>query len=229
MNQFHRVDEAKATNGKWTAGTLTDICRGWGSSKNLSFTGMYNLFSSIGDLIEKITVTGGSHKEPFPTRMSPEAGSTGAPGYDSSQIYELHPPTVGDGCVNLQFRTSNENGAETSPYSYTGFRISTNGGVDTTQLSPGCYAGKGARCLHKICNKEELLIQSFWTSTTEKRTSDYWEFTLEDKDALDNVAAEYLRFENCVVSTNVTIFSLSFSIFFFHFNVILYHPIVKNE
>lgn len=207
MNQFHRVDEAKATNGKWTAGTLTDICRGWGSSKNLSFTGMYNLYSSIGDLVHKITVTGGSHKEPFPTRMSPEPNNneddddyTEAAGYDSSQTYELHPPTVGDGCFKLQFRTSDEEGAQTSPSSLIEFKFSTDDAATTTTLSQGCYMGKGARCEHNICNKEELLIQSFWTRTTGDRSPDYWEFTLEDKDALDNVAKEYRRFENCVVS-----------------------------
>lgn len=219
MNQFHRVDEAKATNGKWTAGTLTDICRGWGSSKNLSFTGMYNLFSSIGDLIEKITVTDGSHEEPFPTRMSPEPnnnddddGFTEAPGYDSSQTYELHPPTTGDGCFLLQFRTSDEDGAQTSPYNFTGFKFSTDDAATTTTLDAGCYKDKGAKCEFKICNKEELLIQSFWTSTADdlKRTPDYWEFTVEDKDALNNVEEEYRTFEKCVVSTTVTIFSIFF-------------------
>lgn len=135
-----------------------------------------------------------------------------ADGYDYSQTYELHPPTTG--CFKLHFRTSDETGAETNVMNKIGFKFSTENGTETT-LDAGCYMAKGAKCEFNICNEEELLIESFYESDAKKRNQDYWEFTLEDKDALDNVAAEYRNFDNCVVSPFVqmlTFFPFSFSI-----------------
>ena len=33
LQQFHRVDEGLGIAGKWTGGSVTSVCRGWGTSK----------------------------------------------------------------------------------------------------------------------------------------------------------------------------------------------------
>jgi hypothetical protein len=33
MQQFHRFDEELSVQGKWQGGTVTGVCKGWGTSK----------------------------------------------------------------------------------------------------------------------------------------------------------------------------------------------------
>lgn len=33
LQQFHRVDEGIGLDGKWAGGSVTGVCRGWGSTK----------------------------------------------------------------------------------------------------------------------------------------------------------------------------------------------------
>ena len=33
LQQFHRVDEGLGIDGKWAGGSVTGVCRGWGSTK----------------------------------------------------------------------------------------------------------------------------------------------------------------------------------------------------
>ena len=33
LQQFHRFDEGLSVAGKWQGGTVTGVCRGWGTSK----------------------------------------------------------------------------------------------------------------------------------------------------------------------------------------------------
>ena len=33
LRQFHRVDEGIGIEGKWAGGSVTGVCRGWGSTK----------------------------------------------------------------------------------------------------------------------------------------------------------------------------------------------------
>ena len=33
MQQFHRFDEELSVQGKWQGGTVTGVCRGWGTNK----------------------------------------------------------------------------------------------------------------------------------------------------------------------------------------------------
>ncbi|KAL3784268.1 hypothetical protein ACHAW5_005992, partial [Stephanodiscus triporus] len=43
LQKFHRFDEGLSLAGKWQGGTVTGVCRGWGSSKFLSLQAMYQI------------------------------------------------------------------------------------------------------------------------------------------------------------------------------------------
>eukprot|EP00581_Thalassiosira_minuscula_P005786 CAMPEP_0183744146 /NCGR_PEP_ID=MMETSP0737-20130205/65580_1 /TAXON_ID=385413 /ORGANISM="Thalassiosira miniscula, Strain CCMP1093" /LENGTH=2327 /DNA_ID=CAMNT_0025979781 /DNA_START=237 /DNA_END=7220 /DNA_ORIENTATION=- len=55
LQQFHRVDESLGINGKWTGGSVTSVCRGWGSSKFFSLGSIYDVNDAAGlDFDEKV-------------------------------------------------------------------------------------------------------------------------------------------------------------------------------
>ena len=48
LQQFHRVDEELSIQGKWQGGSVTGVCRGWGTNKVRSIE-HYSL-GRLGDL-----------------------------------------------------------------------------------------------------------------------------------------------------------------------------------
>jgi hypothetical protein len=50
LQQFHRFDEELSVQGKWQGGSVTGVCKGWGTNKvGLSFT----IFQQIDAIIEQ--------------------------------------------------------------------------------------------------------------------------------------------------------------------------------
>ena len=46
LQEFHRFDEDIGVVGKWQGGSVTGVCRGWGSTKYLSLESIYNITAS---------------------------------------------------------------------------------------------------------------------------------------------------------------------------------------
>ena len=51
LQQFHRVDEELSIQGKWQGGSVTGVCRGWGTNKVRSMIVHYSL-GRLGEIIE---------------------------------------------------------------------------------------------------------------------------------------------------------------------------------
>jgi hypothetical protein len=51
LQQFHRVDEELSIQGKWQGGSVTGVCRGWGTNKVRSMIVHYSL-GRLGGIIE---------------------------------------------------------------------------------------------------------------------------------------------------------------------------------
>jgi hypothetical protein len=45
LQQFHRVDEELSIQGKWQGGSVTGVCRGWGTNKVRSMINDRTLYS----------------------------------------------------------------------------------------------------------------------------------------------------------------------------------------
>lgn len=43
LQEFHRFDEDLSANGKWQGGSVTGICRGWGTNKFASLESIYQI------------------------------------------------------------------------------------------------------------------------------------------------------------------------------------------
>jgi hypothetical protein len=46
LQEFHRFDESIGSVGKWQGGTVTSVCRGWGTSKFLSLESIFNILDA---------------------------------------------------------------------------------------------------------------------------------------------------------------------------------------
>jgi hypothetical protein len=44
LQQFHRVDEELSIQGKWQGGSVTGVCRGWGTNKVRTFIHSLGIF-----------------------------------------------------------------------------------------------------------------------------------------------------------------------------------------
>jgi hypothetical protein len=54
LQQFHRFDEEISIQGKWQGGSVTGVCRGWGTNKVRSMISDCTLYSlgRLGEIIE---------------------------------------------------------------------------------------------------------------------------------------------------------------------------------
>ena len=41
LQEFHRFDEELSVKGKWQGGSVTGVCRGWGTSRFMSLEAIY--------------------------------------------------------------------------------------------------------------------------------------------------------------------------------------------
>ena len=56
LQEFHRFDEEISVNGKWQGGTVTGVCRGWGTTRYISLESIYqisdNALSNVKENVE---------------------------------------------------------------------------------------------------------------------------------------------------------------------------------
>lgn len=53
LQEFHRFDEGLSVQGKWAGGSVTGVCRGWGTSKVRNELAVCYLGSSLEELFNK--------------------------------------------------------------------------------------------------------------------------------------------------------------------------------
>ena len=47
LQEFHRFDEDLSVKGKWQGGSVTGVCRGWGTNKFMSLEAMYHISDTV--------------------------------------------------------------------------------------------------------------------------------------------------------------------------------------
>ena len=56
LQEFHRFDEDLSVKGKWQGGSVTGVCRGWGTSKFMSLEAIYHISDSVLNIQEQVEV-----------------------------------------------------------------------------------------------------------------------------------------------------------------------------
>lgn len=60
MQEFHRFDEDISVKGKWQGGTVTGICRGWGTTNYISLDSIYEIsdkyLATTSELVEECLI-----------------------------------------------------------------------------------------------------------------------------------------------------------------------------
>ena len=55
LQQFHRFDEELSVQGKWQGGSVTGVCRGWGTSKvRRHHKTVYYSFGRLGKIMDEL-------------------------------------------------------------------------------------------------------------------------------------------------------------------------------
>jgi hypothetical protein len=55
LQQFHRFDEELSVQGKWQGGSVTGVCRGWGTSKvRPHHQIVYYSFGRLGKIMDEV-------------------------------------------------------------------------------------------------------------------------------------------------------------------------------
>jgi hypothetical protein len=55
LQQFHRFDEELSVQGKWQGGSVTGVCRGWGTSKvRHHHKTVYYSFGRLGKIMDEV-------------------------------------------------------------------------------------------------------------------------------------------------------------------------------
>ena len=193
IQQFHRFDESK---NKWKGGSVTSICRGWGSTKKASLQSMYEFvrhkfFLPEWDGEEKFPVTlyhsqatdddlfgGSTTYASFRKIFSVENGS-------GSVFFRAMYVTHGNVAINVGSSVPSQN-VGTSFYP---FQCDTNAGT-------GSYTAANSICLDNLERSEG----SFTISSGNAK--DDWEFSMYDFNAFKLVGTMYDDLIRCAVSAS---------------------------
>ena len=218
LQEFHNFDESK---GKWMGGSVTSICRGWGTTKSVSLQAIYNMVRT------KYYITGDQmgdkfrHVVPKPSEFSAEDVAFTVNGEEGNELKEyfpiyLRPSLIGDFTT---YRTSTgklgqpiivlDSPVELLPFTMdvSDFNVLEQSISDVTLSLPCLNGGSNRVCLNSDESVEvDLLMGDFYLQSPPRSPNFMLDilfqrvYTIYDFNAFKMVGEIYDEFKTCVVS-----------------------------